>query len=173
MQVVIRTAVPHDAAALALVAQATFLETYAHMIPVADLLAFCRGEHGEARYAAWLADGAHRLWLAEAAGTRAPVGYALVSPPDLPVTTNAHDLELKRIYSLNRTHGSGLGSRLMQAAVEGATAAGARRLLLGVHSDNGRALAFYARQGFVQAGVRKFRVGGQVYDDLVLARGLS
>ena len=96
-----------------------------------------------------------------------------MSPPDLPVPTDAQDLELKRIYSLNRTHGSGLGSRLMQAAVEGATAAGARRLLLGVHCGNGRALAFYARQGFVQAGVRKFRVGGQVYDDLVLARGLS
>ena len=172
MEVHIRRAVAEDAAALALVAQATFLDTYAHMIPVADMLAFCRGEHGEARYAAWLADAACRIWLAEAAATGAPVGYALVSPPDLPVPTDAGDLELKRIYALRRTHGSGLGSRLMREAVQAATAAGARRLLLGVHSGNVRALSFYARQGFVQAGVRKFRVGGQVYDDLVLARRL-
>ena len=173
MDVVIRRAVPEDAAALALVAQATFLETYAHMIPRADMLAFCGQEHGETRYAAWLAEPAYRIWLAESAATGAPVGYALVSPPDLPIPTEPGDLELKRIYSLHRLHGSGLGARLMREAIEGATAAGARRLLLGVHSGNERALAFYARQGFVQAGVRKFPVGGQVYDDLVLARLLT
>ena len=173
MDVAIRRAIPGDDAALALVAQATFLETYAHMIPLADMLAFCRREHGEARYVAWLADPACGTWLAQAAATGAPVGYALVSPPDLPIATEAGDLELKRIYTLHRTHGSGLGARLMGAAIAGAAAAGGRRLLLGVHSGNARALAFYARQGFVQAGVRKFPVGGQVYDDLVLARSLT
>jgi hypothetical protein len=35
-----------------------------------------------------------------------------------------------------------------------------------------RALSFYARQGFSQAGVQKFRVGSQVFDDLVLSRSL-
>ena len=173
MHVEIRRAVPGDEAALALVAQATFLETYAHMIPLADLLAFCRREHGEARYAACLADPAYRIWLAQAVATGAPVGYALVCAPDLPIPAAPGDLELKRIYTLHRTHGSGLGARLMDAAIAATAAAGARRLLLGVHSDNGRALTFYARQGFVQAGVRKFPVGGQVYDDLVLARLLT
>ena len=37
---------------------------------------------------------------------------------------------------------------------------------------NARAIAFYARQGYVEAGVRKFRVGANEYDDLVLARAL-
>lgn len=58
-------------------------------------------------------------------------------------------------------------------AVSGAAATGARRLLLGVHAGNARAIAFYARQGFVRAGVRTFRVGQSVFDDLVLARGLT
>jgi ribosomal protein S18 acetylase RimI-like enzyme len=173
MEVEIRRAVGSDTPALALVGQATFLETYAHMIPWADMRAHCEREHGEARYAGWLADDRHRLWLAEVADTRAPVGYAVLSPPDLPIPTGPDDVELKRIYALNRLHGAGLGARLMAKALEEAAAAGARRLLVGVHSGNARALAFYARQGFLQAGVRKFRVGGQTYDDLVLARALT
>jgi len=58
-------------------------------------------------------------------------------------------------------------------AVEEARSAGVRQLPLGVHLDNARAIAFYARQGFVQAGVRRFPVGGQVFDDLVLSRALT
>jgi hypothetical protein len=45
----IRQATPDDAAALALVGAATFLDTYAHMIPGADLLAHCTVRHGLAR----------------------------------------------------------------------------------------------------------------------------
>lgn len=173
MQVDIRKAVQDDAPALALVAQATFLETYAHMIPRADMLAFCAREHAEGRYADWLADGAHDIWIAEAAETRAPVGYAVVARPNLPVATEADDLELKRLYVLHRLHGSGVGPRLMDCAIEGGREAGARRLLVGVHANNARAVASYARQGFVQAGVRSFRVGQSVFDDFVLARPLG
>jgi len=100
------------------------------------------------------------------------VGYAVVTAPDLPVPTDAGDLELKRIYVLHRMQGAGLGGRLMACAVAGAAQAGARRLLLGVNAGNEPAIAFYARQGFRQAGVRSFRVGQGVYDDLVLARPL-
>jgi GNAT superfamily N-acetyltransferase len=173
MQIEIRDARPGDEAALAMVAQATFLETYAHFIPWPDMQAHCAREHGAALYAAWLRDPEHGVWIAEAAGTRVPVAYAVVCRPDLPVPTEATDLELKRIYLLHRLHGSGVGPSLMAKAIEGAGRAGARRLLVGVHQGNDRAIAFYARQGFTQAGVRRFRVGDQVYDDLVLARLLA
>ena len=173
MQVEIRRAEPDDAAALSLVSQATFLDTYAHMIPRADMLVFAHEQHGVQRYAAWLRSPEHMIWIAEARATCAPVGYALVTTPDLPVPTGKGDLELKRIYTLRRMQGSGLGARLMEAAILSATSAGATRLLLGVHSGNARAIAFYARQGFTQAGVRTFRVGQSVFDDLVLARPLA
>src|SRR4051794_21010751 len=60
MEVRIRACGPGDAARLALVAQASFLETYVDVLPVADVLAHCRGEHGEAAYAGWLEKPAHR-----------------------------------------------------------------------------------------------------------------
>jgi len=173
VQIEIRPCGPGDAAALALVGQATFLETYAHILPGDDILAHCAHEHGEARYAGWLAKPeAYRLWGAYVAGGGPMVGYVMLSPPDLPVPTGPGDLEIKRIYLLSRFHGGGLGARLMNVALDAATALGAPRVLLGVYGENASAIAFYARQGFAEAGVRRFQVGANTYDDLVLAKDL-
>jgi ribosomal protein S18 acetylase RimI-like enzyme len=172
MDVIIRPCGPGDAAALALVSQASFLETYAGMLPLEDILHHSAHELSPARYAGWLGRPGYALWIAETAAGAAPVGYAMNAPPDLPVPSGEGDVELKRIYLLHRFHGSGLGVRLLDAAVAGARAAGARRLLLGAKEDNHRALAFYGREGFERIGVRKFQVGGNAYDDYVLARAL-
>lgn len=172
MNIEIRPCGEADAAALALVGQATFLETYAAVLPPADILVHCAREHGEARYAAWLADPACRFWGAVLGETGVMVGYVMLSPPDLPVPTDAHDLEIKRIYLLSRFQGGGVGARLMDAALNAARSGGAQRVLLGVYGRNTAAIAFYARQGFARAGVRKFQVGANTYDDLVLARPL-
>ena len=172
MDVNIRPCGAADAAALAQVGQATFLETYATVLPAADILFHCRHEHGEARYAEWLAVPGYDVWGAEVAGLGALVGYVMLSPPDLPVPTGAGDLEIKRIYLLSRFQGGGVGARLMDVAVATARKAGARRIWLGVYGENASAIAFYARQGFAQAGVRKFQVGANTYDDLVLAKDL-
>ncbi|HEY8572208.1 GNAT family N-acetyltransferase [Phenylobacterium sp.] len=172
METVIRSCTPADAAALALVGQATFLQTYADVLPASDILAHCQGEHAEAYYAAKLAEPAYGFWIAELSETGAPIGYAMLCPPDLPVATTEADLELKRIYLLHRFHGTGLGAGLMAMAANAARQRGAERLLLGVYGGNTRAMAFYARQGFAPAGERKFKVGANEYDDLVLARAL-
>ena len=170
MKVNIRRCGVEDAAALALVGQATFLETYSTVLPASDILAHCAHEHGEARYRGWLGKPDYAFWIAEVAETGAPVGYAMLCPPDLPVPLEPGDLEVKRLYLLSRFQGGGVGARLLSAALETAQAAGAGRLLLGVYGKNAPAIAFYARQGFAQAGVRRFRVGANTYDDLVLAR---
>jgi ribosomal protein S18 acetylase RimI-like enzyme len=173
MDVDIRPCRAGDAGLLGLVGRATFLESYAGVLPVADILAHCEHQHDPARYEAWLTSPGHRLWLAEATIGSAPVGYAMLSPPDLPVALQAGDVEVKRIYVLYRCHGAAVGARLMAAAIQDAQAVGARRMLLGVKKDNALALAFYARQGFETIGVRRFRIGANEYDDLVLARALG
>jgi len=171
MQIEIRPCGPGAAAALALVEQATFLETYAHVLPAGDILAHCAREHDAARYEDWLSQsGAYRFWGAHVVGQGAMVGYVMLSPPDLPVPLQRGDLEVRRIYLLSRFHGGGVGARLLQAAVDAAQALGAPRVLLSVFGENANAIAFYARQGFTQAGVRKFQVGANTYDDLVLTR---
>lgn len=173
MSLVIRSCGPDDARALALVSQASFLETYAEVIPAADLIGFCERDHSVAHYAGWLTRPDHRLWLAQVASTGAPAGYCVLCPADLPIPLGPGDIELRRIYLLRRFQGGGMGAALLATAVAAATQAGFTRLLLSVFSENATARAFYARQGFGPAGAHKFRVGAIDYDDLVLARELG
>jgi len=169
----VRLCGPGDAVRLAAVGSATFLETFAGVVDGNDILAHCAGQHAPQRYADWLADPRYAMWLAETRSGRAPVGFAMLSPADLPsVATREDDLELKRIYLLHRFHGGGHGAALMQVAIDEARARRAGRLLLGVYADNARALTFYARNGFLPIGERRFRVGDNDYHDLILALDL-
>ncbi|MFN9834464.1 MAG: GNAT family N-acetyltransferase [Phenylobacterium sp.] len=173
MSITIRPCTPQDAEALALVSRATFLESYADVLPAADILVHCEVQNRPELYRDWLSTPGWRAWLAEIADTRAPVGFSLSCPPDLPLPIGPGDVELKRIYLLHRFQGGGDGARLMAAAEAAARADGFDRLLLGVYTKNAKALGFYARQGFTQAGVRTFQVGSRPYDDLVLAKARS
>ena len=167
--VMLRVATAADAALLALVGQATFLESYAGTLGAADILAHCQGQHAPAVYAAWLADPRSRCWLAQAVNGGAPVGYLVLAPVAVPVQDpDPADLEIKRVYLLHRFQGAGLGRQLVEAAAAQARAVGSRRLLLGVYSQNHAALAFYARTGFQPVGERTFRVGNTDYFDYLL-----
>jgi ribosomal protein S18 acetylase RimI-like enzyme len=166
----VRAAVPADAERLALLGRATFLESYAHLLPVEDILAHAEREHAPGRYAGWLRDPACHGWLAEAPAG-APVGYLMATPADLPLADlGPLDLEIRRIYVLHRYQGLGLGRWLMEEALALARAGGCRRVLLGVYSLNESALTFYARLGFSRVGTREFRVGSHEYHDHILQR---
>jgi len=168
----LRQAGIEDAERLALIGGATFLETFAGLLQGDAIVAHCANEHGAGAYRTLLADPRSAAWVAEAQAGGAPLGYALVTAPKL-AQAEPGDLELKRIYSFSRTHGTGLGAALMGRAVRHAEEAGARRLLLGVFVGNLRALAFYRRHGFDRIGERRFRVGTQDCEDVVLAKGLG
>jgi len=167
----LRPAGPEDAERLSLIGAATFLESFADIIGGEAITAHCLKANSAESYRRHLDTGA-QAWLAEVEPGGAPIGYALLTQPDLPGARDG-DIELKRIYTLSRFHGGGLGAALMQAAVEAALARGAARLILGVYAGNDRALAFYAKQGFTRIGNRQFNVGGQICDDFVLARPLT
>ena len=165
--VIVRAAEADDTARLSLIANATFLETFAGAIDGEALVAHCEEKHAPSYLERLLSDGA-RVWLAEL--NDAPVGYALLSRPELDAAREG-DLELKKIYLLSRFHGSGIAARLFKAVI--AAAEGHDRLLLGVKADNDRAISFYLKQGFTQIATRQFNVGGKLYDDVVLSRELS
>ncbi len=167
----VRRAVAADAAALALVGAATFLETYAPLIDGADIVAQCAAQQRVEGYAGWVEAADSTVFLAESE-TGAPVGLAVMMPPSPEINGPAvreGDRELKRIYVLSPWQGSGLGAALMAHGVEEARACGARRVLVGVLGRNLRAIAFYRRQSFVEVGTRRFLVGRHWHDDLVLA----
>lgn len=183
----LRRATPDDAAALGLIGSAAFLEAFTWLLPGPDILAFCARNHTAEAYAKYLALPDTSITLAETA-TGAPVGYAMLTAPDLSsVEGHPGDIELKRIYLLSRfrslktpvlddagqvVEGLRTGQALMDAAISNARAMGRTRLLLGTHAGNQRAIAFYHRNGFLEAGTRSFHVGSQICCDFILAKTL-
>ena len=167
----LRIAPSTDARAISAVARATFLQTFAHMIPAADILARAETEDSPEGIRAALDAGAS-AWLATHPDTDAPVGFALLTAPALPeIESRPGDLELKRIYLLHRFHGTGAGKDLLDAVESYARTRAAPRLLLGVYHDN-PAVAWYERQGFATIGTRSFRVGDSVFHDRIMGKNL-
>ncbi len=169
----VREATVADTGSLALIGSATFLETFAGILDGEAIVSHCDREHSASAYQQYLSEGAC-AWLAETHRGGAPVGFALLTGTDLPGSEpGGADLELKRIYTLSRFHGSAMGSRLMHCAIARAREKGARRLLLGVYAGNERALAFYGKNGFKRIADRCFRVGDREYPDIVFALALN
>ncbi|WP_313803582.1 GNAT family N-acetyltransferase [Sphingobium sp.] len=161
-----------DAAALSLLGGATFLASFAHDHPGEALIAHIREAHGEAYYAAALADPDQTALIGETP-LGAPVGYALLTRPQLPVETGPTDLELKRIYLLSGWQGGGNGAALLALVMEEARRRGAKRLLLAVYEANEGAQRFYARHGFDEVGETVFMVGDAPFRDLIYAAPLD
>lgn len=142
----VRLARPQDAAAIADVHVRAWRETYPGLLSD-ELLAN-------------LSVPAHeRMWAAILGGTDASgayvaerddgtlVGFVLACTPhedDAP-----RDLELGMLYLLDEVKGSGVADVLVEAAL------GDRPAFLWTADLNHRALAFYARHGFVRDGVSK------------------
>jgi len=168
----IRPATHEDAQRLAHIGAATFIESYSEQIDGAAMIDHCTHQHSKSVYEHYLNAPKAKCWLAEHEKTGAPIGYAVNCAPDLPVSLQPHDVELKRIYVLSKYHGQGAAAALLSASEIHAIAQNASRLLLGTYEKNYRAMAFYTKHGFKPIGTRKFHVGGQTYDDIVMAKTL-
>lgn len=163
----LRRATVADASALSLVAAASFLETFAGILSGEDMVAHIAAKSTSERFAGWIADAASVATIAEHPDGAAPVGYTLLTTPEDVGPISAGDIELRRIYALSLTRGTGLGAALMAQAIADARSLGAARLLLGVLGINQRACDFYERQGFSLTGERRFKVGATWHDDRV------
>ena len=156
----IRRATVEDAAVLAELGTATFVETFGHLYSPADLQAFLDESHTPAAYAKVLANPDYALWIAERDGEA--IGYAQAGPCGLPhADSQPTDGELKRLYVRAGIQGGGTGRALMDAAMAWLLRDGPRPLWLSVWSENLGAQRFYARYGFTFASEYEFIVGAQ------------
>lgn len=170
-EISLRHCAVEDVGVLATIGPATFLESFAGVLDGNSILMHCRKEHSAEKYREYFAQPETQAWLAVVQPGDAPVGYAMLTGPELPLNDiSGDDIELKRIYLFSRFQRTGIGRLLFERSLLAAKEAGKARMLLGVHAENERALAFYSKNGFKQVGVRTFQVGATVYDDLVLGR---
>jgi diamine N-acetyltransferase len=164
----IRPATLDDAEALAAFAEQTFRETFAADNDPGDLDTYCADAFSVAAQRANLQDAAIETLLVQDHGVL--TAYAQLrdgGPPEIP---GPAPIELWRFYVARAHHGRGIAQALMQAVVRSAAARGGRTLWLGVWERNHRAIAFYARQGFVDVGAHEFVLGKDVQVDRLMAR---
>ena len=168
----IRPAGPGDVEALAALAARTMRQAYAADHDAAQLERHIADNLAPARLGEELADPAFVTLLAHTGGRLA--GYAtLASGPAPACVTGPDPIELARIYVLREHHRRGAGSALLAAALTEARERRRRTMWLGVWDRNARALAFYRRWGFEDAGTNPFVFGGVEYSDLVLVRPVA
>ena len=160
-----RAAAPADAAALAEIGRASFIETFGHLYRPQDLAAFLE-THSEERWADELSDPDLAVRLVEKDGVAA--AYAKVGPISLPVSPAGAAAELRQFYILKPWHGSGLAGELMTWVLDEARRREAEELYLSVYIDNHRARRFYDRYGFEFVAPYAFMVGEQADEDLIM-----
>ena len=131
----VRPALASDARRIAEVHIQAWREAYAHLVPQ-DALARLSVEQRELRWAELIPAPSPRVWVAVDDG--AIVGWATDSRGH----GTPRDLELEGLYILASHYGTGVGQELLDAAIGTAPA------FLWVASENPRAQAFYARNGF-------------------------
>ena len=163
----IRRAVVTDAAALAEFAARTFADTFAAFNRPEDMDAHLAATYGVRQQLDELRDP--RMITLLAVAGEALRAYAQVRPAAPPAGIGAdRPFELRRFYADRMVHGTGLAQRLMRAARAAARESGGRQLWLGVWEKNARAIAFYAKQGFIDVGSTFFDVGRDRQTDRVL-----
>lgn len=156
----IRRATAEDAAALAELGAATFIESFGQLYVPRDLQAFLEESHSVEAYAKVLANPDYGLWIAIRDGRA--IGYAQAGPCGLPHDdAQPGDGELKRLYLLKSEQNGGVGRALFDQALAWLERDGPRPLWISVWSENLGAQRFYGRYGFEFAGEYAFIVGEQ------------
>lgn len=132
-----------DASAIARVHIQAWRESFQHLLSAQTLAELDLDAHTQ-MWVDHLNDPTLRTYVAEL--NSKIVGFALVgsAEPGAP-----RSVELKMLYTLDETKGSGLGQGLLNAAV------GSEPALLWVAVRNPRARAFYLKNGFVPDGTAK------------------
>lgn len=168
----IRVAMPDDVPALSRLGERTFREAFGAFNRAEDMDAYVAATYDRERQRRDLADPARHTLVAERAGELIAFAQLRAGPPPACVT-GPTPMELLRFYVDGPWHGQGVAQALMRETVAAAVRHGARTLWLAVWERNARAIAFYAKQGWVDVGSQPFKLGGDEQSDRIMARPLA
>lgn len=152
---IVRRAVPADAAALAELGARTFSDTFAAHNRAEDMEAYLAKTYREPLQRREIDDPAIVTLVVEDDG-------ALVAFAQL------RGSEIARFYVDRRHHGRGIAQMLMEATLDAARELGATTVWLGVWEHNARAIRFYEKCGFRDTGSQPFLLGSDLQTDRVM-----
>jgi ribosomal protein S18 acetylase RimI-like enzyme len=166
----IRRAAAADAAELAALGGATFMEAFGHLYSPQDSRAFLADAHAADWYSRLLESPSAAAWLADV-GERQAVAFVTAGACKLPVPDlEPRAGEIHRLYVLAEFQKHRLGTQLLEAALAWLEAQGREPVYLGVWSGNEAAQRLYRRYGFEKVGEYGFSVGQQVDREFIFKR---
>ncbi|RDC64978.1 GNAT family N-acetyltransferase [Adhaeribacter pallidiroseus] len=169
--VTLRRVTSQDAELLARLSWQSFEEAFGADNTPENMAAFLNKHFTPEAIAAELVEPDFEFYIAELADE--PVGYLKLEFPapdaQLPF---ANPLKINRLYLLRQYLGLGLGDQLMHFSVEKAKLLGCDAIWLTVWEHNPRAISFYEKWGFYQAGTDDFAVGDDVQLDYIMVKSL-
>lgn len=172
----LRAAVPADALCLSVLAMQVFLDTYATNGIRPVIAREVLSAYSQDIFNLAIADSGCSLVVAEHAGHL--VGFAQVTlKASEPLAPPGVQAELLRLYVqepfTDGKKGVKVGSALLAAAEQAAASAGASVLWLTPWVHNLRALAFYARRGYLDYGLTYFTLEGEAHENRVFAKAIA
>lgn len=158
----IRRATPRDAAALADLGARTFRDTFAADNRPEDLDAYIAATYSDELQRREIEDRDCITLLVHEGDLL--IGFAQVRRS----AERWGSVEIVRFYVDRGWHGRGIAPRLMGEAYAAARELGGSDVWLGVWERNSRAIAFYAKCGFVDVGSHPFFVGSDLQTDRIM-----
>lgn len=168
----LRPAVSADAAALAALGRKAFVAKFGHLYSAENLARFLDESHSVDQCAREIADSGMTIMLAERDGALAGMCKLKLDSTLQEHGTARKPLEIKQLYTDPNQMGGGIGTALMDWAMEFAQSHGADEVQLSVWSENFGAQRFYARYGFTKIADIAFWVGDHRDDEFLFARRL-
>ena len=166
----IRYAVPEDAAALASLGARSFQDTYAAFNTAENMALHLASTFSPEQQRSEIEDPNGFILVAQASDL---IAYAHVTREIVPPAVgDGKALEVKRFYVDRSWHGRGVAQRLMTATCKAAAERGAATVWLTVWDRNPRAIAFYRKVGFTDAGFIPFRLGNETQTDFLMVKAL-
>ncbi len=168
----LRPATPADVLTIATLGMQVFMDTYATE-GVRDAIAREALESFAPQTIAAFIERPDTLFLLAEANQHL-VGFAqLCLQADHAMVGDQHAAELNRLYVQERFTGRGLGWQLLQRAEIEASARGASKLWATVWVGNPRALLFYPRQGYENAGSPVHRLQAETHQNVLFCKSLK
>jgi ribosomal protein S18 acetylase RimI-like enzyme len=167
----IRRATEADAAALSVLAEATFRAAFSGRNTASNMQMHCEASYAPALQLAEIREASRETWVADADGRL--LGYAQMrSDAASPGVAGERPVEIQRFYVDASCHGTGLAHDLMAHVLARAAAAGSTVVWLGVWERNPRALAFYRKWDFEIVGEHTFLLGDDPQRDVIMRRDM-
>lgn len=149
----------------------TYYETFAPLNTKEDMEAYLAKAFNADRLLGELNDPNSEFYFLYC-GERLAGYLKLNEAPSQSDINDAASLEIERIYVSGEFQGMGLGGYLMEQAVAKAVSRSKRYVWLGVWEKNEKAIRFYKKNGFYQAGTHSFFMGEDEQTDYIMRRDL-